>query len=412
MSRLGRACAAALWLSAANAVAASSVGASVGAGADDARIGAALVAALPSSNASDVILIDEPARPRAPRVHAATVVNAPAERVKALVSDPTGYQGIIPGLVRHDVERPPGGGPVILSWELEIPFFNLKGRLRVHPRDDGVELELYEGDLSPGRIVLAVSPHAGGSALTVDAQLDMQNSTFLIRHVIARSPVGEPAALAAAAYVALRATALRAEHPEGRPVRPWGPMSPPPEWLPDARPLATPSWSTLRAHGAVALVGRLPGTQRLAGVAVAMESAEPAAKLAAYLRDPRSWLALPVCSEVRVNPGPNGPGAESEDSVPFADFAATWAAEKEPTARWTATDGAIRGARLGWEVFPPERGGRTIATLLLYPRIEATGMIGRKAVASEPLLEHGTALALAFADVAGMKTALEKRAGR
>jgi hypothetical protein len=382
---------------------------------DEAAVDAALGALLPVGNATDVVVIDQPSQPRAPRVHIATVAFAPPDAVRALLLDPTRYRGIIPGLVKHDIEPTPPGAPMIVAWELEIPLFNLSGRLRLRPRPDGAELELYDGDLAPGRIVFTVAPRpAGTSTVTVDAQLDIHNSTFLIRHVMARSPVGEPAALAAAAYVALRATAMRAEHPDGRVMRPWGPMAPPPAWLPDARPLVTPAWAALRAHGLVALVARLPGNQRLGGVAVAMESGEPADALATYLRNPESWRALPTASEVTVKPGPNGLGAESDDSVPFADFDATWVAEKEPTARWTATDGTVRGSRFGWEVFPPSSnvgpGARPIAALLLYPRIELTGRIGRRSIASEPLLEHGMALALAFADVAGMKAAMERHA--
>jgi hypothetical protein len=380
---------------------------------DEAQVDAALGALLPPGNATDIVLIDQPTHPRAPRVHAATVAFAAPDTVKALLGDPARYRGIIPGLIKHDVEPAPPGAPVTVDWELEIPLFNLSGRLHLRPRPDGAELELFDGDLAPGRIVFTVAPRPGGtSTVTVDAQLDIHNSTFLIRHVMARSPVGEPAALAAAAYVALRATAMRAEHPDGRVMRPWGPMAAPPTWLPDARPLATPASAALRAHGSVALVARLPGNQRLGGVAVAMETSERGDVLAAYLRNPESWRALPTASEVHVKPGPNGLGAESDDSVPFADFDATWVAEKEPTARWTATDGTVRGARFGWEVFPPTPGSRTIAALLLYPRVEVTGRIGRRSIASEPLLEHGAALALAFADVAAMKAALDARAAR
>ena len=47
---------------------------------------------------------------------------------------------------------------------------------------------------------------------------------------------------------------------------------------------------------------------------------------------------------------------------------------------------------------------------MMYPRLETTGRLARKAIASEPLLEHGLAVAVAFADVTAMKTALESRA--
>ena len=45
----------------------------------------------------------------------------------------------------------------------------------------------------------------------------------------------------------------------------------------------------------------------------------------------------------------------------------------------------------------------------MYPRLETTGFLARKAIASEPLLEHGLALAVALADLTAMKKALEAR---
>jgi hypothetical protein len=224
---------------------------------------------------------------------------------------------------------------------------------------------------------------------------------------MARSPVGEPAALIASAYVALRAVALRAERvAEARAWRPRAAMEPPPAWLPDARPLAAAMLAPLRARGALGLVARTP-TERLGGVAVALAIARPIGAVAGRLHDPESWHAFPGWHTVRVQPGPAGPGAEVEDNLPLADFDSTWIAEPGPLPRWTASAGLIRGARLGWQIFPGASGGETLAALLLYPRLETTGRLARRSIASEPLLEQGMALSLAFADATAMKAALE-----
>ena len=103
----------------------------------DAQIAAALVAAMPADGMTDVVLIDHPATPRAPRVRVATVVRAAPALVKAVLMDPARYKAIIPGLVRYDVEGAPGAA-FALSWELEVPLFNLEGRLLVRDRPDGV----------------------------------------------------------------------------------------------------------------------------------------------------------------------------------------------------------------------------------------------------------------------------------
>ena len=68
----------------------------------DADVPAALAAALPADAATDVVLIDQPSVPRAPRARAATAVGAPPATVKAVLLDTAHYRAIIPGLVRHE----------------------------------------------------------------------------------------------------------------------------------------------------------------------------------------------------------------------------------------------------------------------------------------------------------------------
>ncbi len=180
----------------------------------------------------------------------------------------------------------------------------------------------------------------------------------------------------------------------------------PASWLPDPRPLAAAALAPLRARGVVALVARTP-THRLGGVAAAVTLDAPAAAVAATLRDPASWRAFPGWETIRVRPGPNGPGADVEDNLPLVDLDAGWTAEPAGALRWVATAGATRGARLGWDVTPDAAGSfGSIAALTLYPRLEATGTVGRRFITAEPLLEDGLSLALAFADAASLKAAL------
>ena len=234
--------------------------------------------------------------------------------------------------------------------------------------------------------------------------LDVKRSSWLLRRIIKRSPVGEPAVLTAATYVALRAVALRAEHPkDGDAWRPHAPAAAPRSWLPDPRPLASDLLASLRARGVVALVARAPA-EHLAGVAAAVTLNAPAPAVEARLRNPRSWLAFPGWAKVRVHPGPSGLGADVEDDLPLVDCDATWTAQPGPAPRWVATAGSTRGARLGWDLYP---GASTLAVLSLYPHVEATGSIARRFISAEPLLEGGLSLALAFVDAAAVKAALQ-----
>jgi hypothetical protein len=228
----------------------------------------------------------------------------------------------------------------------------------------------------------------------------------MLRRILKRSPVGEPAALTAAAYVALRAVALRAEHPRAPEAwRPHVPVEAPAGWLPDSRPLASELLAPLRARGVVALVARTRD-DHLAGVAAAVGLIAPAPAASATLRSPTSWRAFPGWEKITVRPGPNGPGADVRDNLPLVDLDASWTAQPGVAARWVATAGDTRGARLGWDVYPSATGAGSIAALTLYPRLEATGSIARRFIAAEPLLEEGLSLALAFVDAAGLKAAL------
>ncbi len=385
--------------------------------APEAPLTTALAAAVPADGSSDVVLVEMPFTPHAPHVWAATPVAAPPATVKAVLLDPAHYRAVVPGLVRVELQAqatgagsPSAARRKIVDWELEVPLVNLSGRVAVSERGDGVDVEMVSGDLAPGRIRFTISSRAGGATLVADAQLDIEHSSWLLRRIMARSPVGQPAALLASAYVALRAVALRAEHPaDARAWRPTAAMTPPPSWRPDANPLGAPALEPLRARGPLGLVARAP-TGRLAGVATVVSVEKPIAFLAARLRDPDSWHAFPGWHTIRSRPGPYGTGAEVEDNLPLADFDATWVAEPGPLPRWTASAGETRGARLGWELFPGG-GAHTLTALLICPRLETTGRLARRSVASEPLLEHALAAALAFADSTAMKAALESTRG-
>jgi hypothetical protein len=376
-------------------------------------IGALLTAALPADSTADIALVDWPAKPGTPHVRAATIVAVTPAAIRNVLLDTANYRKIVPALIRADVSRTAAGLPSV-GWEVEVPLFNLSGTLVIHERPDGAEVDLIDGDFSPGKLIFKATPRpGGGSTLVIDAQLDIRNAGWLIRRLVKLSPAGEPAALAAAAYVTMRAVALRAENvASGSARRPGAIPAPPPTWAPSPRALADDKLTALRAHGAVALVART-WSQRLGGVAVATTLGVPAPNALGRLRDPQSWHAFPGWSTVKPRVGPNGMGAEVEDSLPFVDLEATWIAEPGDSPRWTATDGVTTGARLGWEVYPIDpranAGAPTLLALMMYPRLETTGRLARKAIASEPLLEHGLAVAVAFADLTAMKTALEAR---
>jgi hypothetical protein len=366
-----------------------------------------VTAALELGGGADVVGFDLPAPAGAPHVRAATTARAPAALVTAILLDPAHFGAIVPSLVRADVEGPAEGAAQAsrrLAWELEVPLFNLKGHMALRALPDGVEMLLVDGDLAPGRVTFRVAARPDGrTTLEADAVLDVRHSSFFVRTVMARSPVGEPAALAAAIWAVTRATALRAEHArDSAAFRPTAPPAAPESWPPDARTLADPRLEPLWARGLVAFVARA-GSERLAGVSVAGKAQKPVAALGPVLRDPGLWRSFPGWLKVEVVPTatPNGlPSAKVEDSIPFVDLDATWQGLPGPAMRWMAIEGAARGARLGWDVVPAE-GGSSIVVLRMHPRLEQTGGIPRRFIEAEPLLEHGLSLAIAFASAWG-----------
>jgi hypothetical protein len=358
-----------------------------------------LVAALDAAGGADVVAFELPAAPHAPRVRAATITRASVATVLGVLADPARYGTLIPALVRsQEVGR--RGDARVVEWELEIPLFNLSGTLEVRPRAGGVEVALIGGDLSPGRVVFEVAARPDGrTTVQVDARLDVARSSFFLRRVMARSEYGEPAALSAAAWVALRATALRAEHArDASAFRPTAPPERPTPGQPDGRALLRHPFERLAARGAAALVAVAP-SGRLADVSVSVTSRDAPTALAARLADPRSWHAFPGWRHVQpMPPTATAPATVVvEDGIPFVDFDATWRAEPAPRARcWTAIDGAARGAWFAWNV--AAGASSTEAVLTMAPRLEATGSIPRRFIEAEPLLEHGLSLALAFVD--------------
>jgi hypothetical protein len=356
-----------------------------------------LADALDAAGGGDVMAFELPAAPGAARVRGATRVRAPAATVTAVLMDAARFGVLLPSLARHD-EVGRRGDARVVAWELEIPLFNLEGTLELRPRANGVELALIDGDLAPGRVVFEATPRAdGGATLTVDARLDVRKSSWFLRKVMARSPWGEPAAVSAAIYAALRATALRAEHArDAATFRPTAPLVAPTPGVPDARALFGPPLARLVARGAAAIVTSAPGG-RLAGVAVGVPAREGRATLGARLADPRGWTAFPGWVVVRPMPPKGGvpPTVVVEDSIPFVELDATWTALPGRPRAWTAIAGAPQGAWFGWQLGERDDAAPVVA-LTAQPRLDRTGSIPRRFIGAEPLLEHGLSLALTF----------------
>jgi hypothetical protein len=386
----------------------------------DPRSQQAIEAALAALRGADLIVVDDPVPGRAPSALLATRAAASPAALAATLGDPRAYSDAIPSLVRADVvdRRPSASGAGIdqlINWELEIPLFNLRGKAWVRPRADGVDLVLAEGDLAPGQLAFTWIPASSdtGATLVLESQVNMRSAGWIFRRVAARSPFGEGAMNVTAAYVVLRAAVERALHPaDPHARRPRGTRTPPAPaaLIADASVLASsPALDAFRARGAVAAVRRARDGH-LAAVSVAVPIALDADPLAARLTAPESWRAFPGWHRAKALAGDR---IAIDDNLPLVDFDAVWQLTRDRARGFTATvaDGATRGAMFAWDVAPASTGSaggahRSVAVLSLYPRLETSGYVPRKFIAAEPLLEHGMALAVGYADAMSMARAL------
>ncbi|HVR62990.1 MAG TPA: hypothetical protein VMU50_13895 [Polyangia bacterium] len=340
-----------------------------------------------------------------------TLVAAPPDAVAALLRDPAAYRQAVPALARTDViarrPRSDGDADLLVEWELEIPLFNLAGRLWVIPGAGEVTLDLFQGNFAPGRLVFTWAPAGPGRAVAaLSARINNQAGGWLLRQLVARSRFAGAAVNAAAAFVALRGLAAVAEHPrDSEARRPHAAPAPVALAAIDGRALgerlvAAPSPSP-RALG---LVRRAP-SGRLSLAAVAARGHLPGAATRARLETPEVWHAFPGWKRVERLPPSEGAGGgvvdvEVRDNIPFVDFDARWRLTPSPVPRALVIDGDARGAVLGWDVVEasPPRLPATAIVLSMNPRVEKLGYVPRKFVAAEPLLEQALALALAYVD--------------
>jgi len=224
---------------------------------------------------------------------------------------------------------------------------------------------------------------------------------------------------AATGWVLARAVALRAEGAAKQAAtktpawtatarHPTNAIGAPPAERLDGRALGGAGLAPLRAAGTLAAVHRTPGG-RLAWASVSVPIAGAAPAVATRLATPETWRAFPGWKKVRrlQAPAPDALLVEVEDDISFVDFDAVWRTSWSPATRATAVRGDIRGAVLGWDVTAGDRPGTVLAVLSMHPRLDAAGFVERRLIAAEPLLEHGLALALAYADAAATAEALD-----
>jgi hypothetical protein len=349
----------------------------------------------------DLVVFDQQRPGQPTRVLAAARVPVALERFLPILADPAAYRRALPSFRKAEIVARRGVEPspdLLVAWELEVPLWNLRGKLWMHPVPGGVDLTLAEGDMSPGVLAVRVSPLGAGVLLTVDGHANVRDANWAARRLAARSPLAEPAMNAAAIWSLLRALGLEAQRTERPDPRrhPVTAMAAPPLSAVDGRALA--SMAGVLAPGLVVAAVRSRTDGRLDRIEVSTPVAGPVVERA--LAEAPRWRALPGWRRIDVAPA----RWKVDTHLPFVDLDATWALAPGPAFRAVAVEGGVRGAVMGWDVVGP------VAVFSSHPRLEKSGYIARKFIEAEPILEQGLALGLSYVDALSLVRTLPQGA--
>jgi len=370
---------------------------------------------------ADLVLLNDPRTARPVRVLMATRVSAPPEQVRQVILSPSSYRKAMPAFRRVDVvsrrQRAPGVTDVEVAWELDVPLWNLEGKLWLRPRTGGVDVELGEGDLAPGLFHLTTigqeSRAPEQSILVIEGFANVRDASMATRELAKRSPLAAPAMTLAAAYVMLKSLAHLAE--TGSAARPNVAMVASEPSSLDGTPTGRAALARSRGKGLVAAV-RSRANGRLSRVEVVVPLSPRAGQAAGKKLPPQLFAALPGWKKVtvvhkapEVCTDPLSPCWAVRNNLPLFSLDGTWKIRQRP---WRAhmVAGDRNGALMGIDVVSsPKPAGNVALVLSEHPRLERAGYVARKLVAAEPYLEHGLALALTMVDAVSLGRALDGR---
>lgn len=367
---------------------------------------------------ADVAVMHAPHGARPVRVLLATRVAAPAEALRRILLTPAAYKKAMPAFRRIDViaEKERKGEDVHIAWELDVPLWNLAGKLWLRVQPDGADLVLEEGGFAPGIFHLRARPLSADrperSILSIEGFANVAEANVAARQLAKRSALAEPAMTVAAGYVMLKSLARLAE--TGEPKRPSAPFVAPTST--DFEGVRTGAAVGAIANGkALVAAIRSRADGRLSGVEVATRvSARAAQRATAGLR-PAAFKALPGWAKIDVVGSPDtcqDPSATCwgvQTNLPLFSLDGTWKVRSRP---WRARMvlGERETAVMGLDLVPAKKPLPPVLVWSAHPRLDRAGLVPRKLIAAEPFLEHGLSLALTLVDAASLVPALERGA--
>lgn len=364
---------------------------------------------------ADLMIMNDPSSAHPVRVLLATRISAPVDKVRQVLSQPASYRKAIPAFRRVDPlsqrARESGGADWEIGWELDVPLWNLKGKLWLRPSDSGVDIELSEGDLSPGLFHLRARPDAGPTStiFAIEGFANLRDANLAARELTKRSALAEPAMTVAASYVLLKALAHLAE--TGSSDRPKASIAAPELNALSGAALGKLSLKLANPRAVLAAIhSRADG--RLAYVAVSARAPGTPGKAIARSMRPETFRAFPGWKKVAlVDEGPDDCRDPSAlcwgvgTNLPLFALDGTWKVWPRP---WRArmVEGDRKGAVMALDFVASQPAGEVSVVLAQHPRLDRAGMVPRKLIDAEPYLEHGLALALTLVNTISLAPAL------
>jgi hypothetical protein len=167
-------------------------------------------------------------RDQLPAVNIAVPIQASAEAVARVLTDPAAFPKFMPTLDRVEIVAKHDNS-VVYDWAFNLAILRMRGRnqMTIYPgrgpegaRSTRITIDSLEGDLGQGRMLFRVQPNgAKDSVLVVSLRLDLREANYVARQVAkAGRSVNRSANIALAFSMALH-TQLEAERQEKH-VRP------------------------------------------------------------------------------------------------------------------------------------------------------------------------------------------------